>query len=119
MLPHIESENGRAKIGVRHGAFHPWVVLVGRGSDSELAVRLHDEPGPTGAESFGARLGKHLLEVINAAKGALNGFAQFALRSLRAAACGGHPLPEKRSEEHTSELQSLAYLVCRLLLEKK
>src|SRR2546423_10762877 len=24
-----------------------------------------------------------------------------------------------RSEEHTSELQSLAYLVCRLLLEKK
>src|SRR5205823_10953031 len=26
---------------------------------------------------------------------------------------------ESRSEEHTSELQSLAYLVCRLLLEKK
>ena len=26
---------------------------------------------------------------------------------------------EERSEEHTSELQSLAYLVCRLLLEKK
>src|SRR2546425_4442190 len=26
---------------------------------------------------------------------------------------------EDRSEEHTSELQSLAYLVCRLLLEKK
>src|SRR5687767_15584984 len=28
------------------------------------------------------------------------------------------PIPS-RSEEHTSELQSLAYLVCRLLLEKK
>src|SRR2546425_8564108 len=27
--------------------------------------------------------------------------------------------PWVRSEEHTSELQSLAYLVCRLLLEKK
>src|SRR2546425_2801719 len=27
--------------------------------------------------------------------------------------------PHTRSEEHTSELQSLAYLVCRLLLEKK
>src|SRR5687767_15453379 len=26
---------------------------------------------------------------------------------------------QHRSEEHTSELQSLAYLVCRLLLEKK
>src|SRR2546423_10514252 len=30
----------------------------------------------------------------------------------------GHLIPS-RSEEHTSELQSLAYLVCRLLLEKK
>src|SRR5205823_11319256 len=29
------------------------------------------------------------------------------------------PLDVDRSEEHTSELQSLAYLVCRLLLEKK
>src|SRR2546425_5085998 len=28
-------------------------------------------------------------------------------------------IDKKRSEEHTSELQSLAYLVCRLLLEKK
>src|SRR5205823_13981212 len=38
--------------------------------------------------------------------------------------CGAHPLSaffelHIRSEEHTSELQSLAYLVCRLLLEKK
>src|SRR6185437_16755534 len=29
------------------------------------------------------------------------------------------PHRSPRSEEHTSELQSLAYLVCRLLLEKK
>src|SRR2546425_7812169 len=29
------------------------------------------------------------------------------------------PAATERSEEHTSELQSLAYLVCRLLLEKK
>src|SRR5687767_15640223 len=29
------------------------------------------------------------------------------------------PIVMARSEEHTSELQSLAYLVCRLLLEKK
>src|SRR3712207_9016252 len=35
---------------------------------------------------------------------------------------GDEPLqfaPELRSEEHTSELQSRQYLVCRLLLEKK
>src|SRR3712207_9108966 len=29
------------------------------------------------------------------------------------------PNPQPRSEEHTSELQSRQYLVCRLLLEKK
>src|SRR3712207_6927472 len=29
------------------------------------------------------------------------------------------PLSRRRSEEHTSELQSRQYLVCRLLLEKK
>src|SRR5262250_2109010 len=38
-------------------------------------------------------------------------------------ACGaGRPVRERagtRSEEHTSELQSPMYLVCRLLLEKK
>src|SRR2546423_8720244 len=33
------------------------------------------------------------------------------------AGCGG--MPARRSEEHTSELQPLAYLGCRLLLEKK
>src|SRR2546422_1719413 len=33
---------------------------------------------------------------------------------------GPHPeLPDARSEEHTSELQSRLHLVCRLLLEKK
>src|SRR3712207_7742576 len=32
---------------------------------------------------------------------------------------GGEQLGLRRSEEHTSELQSRQYLVCRLLLEKK
>src|SRR6266404_3135418 len=39
------------------------------------------------------------------------------LRSINLALNSAEPSP--RSEEHTSELQSLAYLVCRLLLEKK
>src|SRR6266404_8825624 len=34
-------------------------------------------------------------------------------------ACRSRRRHRTRSEEHTSELQSLAYLVCRLLLEKK
>src|SRR3712207_8324515 len=44
------------------------------------------------------------------------------VRAGRPAADGGGPRPRgacRRSEEHTSELQSRQYLVCRLLLEKK
>src|ERR1041384_8700242 len=41
-------------------------------------------------------------------------------QSLHSRALGSLSFPNpSRSEEHTSELQSLAYLVCRLLLEKK
>src|SRR5687767_15674338 len=39
--------------------------------------------------------------------------------SFRPAAASAEIQAFFRSEEHTSELQSLAYLVCRLLLEKK
>src|SRR2546423_10639960 len=43
-----------------------------------------------------------------------------AVRRVGSQELGVDRLPEvQRSEEHTSELQSLAYLVCRLLLEKK
>src|SRR2546425_9150268 len=41
----------------------------------------------------------------------------YTMRGLRASS--GRSMSGNRSEEHTSELQSLAYLVCRLLLEKK
>src|SRR2546425_7626706 len=42
-----------------------------------------------------------------------------SLPRRRCAGAGRRALRNARSEEHTSELQSLAYLVCRLLLEKK
>src|SRR5438445_5450553 len=50
-------------------------------------------------------------------------FERLVLRSLPGT-CSGQVLPRHtrgspRSEEHTSELQSRQYLVCRLLLEKK
>src|SRR3712207_7700879 len=51
----------------------------------------------------------HLIETILAGK--FDATAEIAL---------GHGIDEcGRSEEHTSELQSRQYLVCRLLLEKK
>src|SRR2546423_3162820 len=40
-------------------------------------------------------------------------------RLTRKTTGNSRPFAASRSEEHTSELQSLAYLVCRLLLEKK
>src|SRR5687767_15265241 len=54
----------------------------------------------------------------------------FRVTTLRHSSANDHPSASNhfhrvahsicgRSEEHTSELQSLAYLVCRLLLEKK
>src|SRR5437764_11061447 len=41
------------------------------------------------------------------------------LGGLTAGLCGRQAEGSQRSEEHTSELQSPMYLVCRLLLEKK
>src|SRR5258706_2674227 len=55
----------------------------------------------------------------------LGGAALVARRRRRRARLGRAPRdvaarrPVRRSEEHTSELQSLTQLVCRLLLEKK
>src|SRR3712207_8362249 len=67
----------------------------------------------------------HLLGVPAVAGGAihLGPVAEGLLGGLDlvcAAAPDLHRLPlQRRSEEHTSELQSRQYLVCRLLLEKK
>src|SRR2546425_7010831 len=70
-------------------------------------LSLHDALPIWGAAQF-----------VTVAKGkemTAQGLARFGL----AGAAGNFVSPTARSEEHTSELQSLAYLVCRLLLEKK
>src|SRR2546425_8828211 len=60
------------------------------------------------AESTGGRVVKTIGDEIMA-----------LFPSPDAAAGAASEMHATRSEEHTSELQSLAYLVCRLLLEKK
>src|SRR3712207_7398235 len=56
---------------------------------------------------------------IDGVKADLLGLAQTIDGRLVGLYPGGVDKAEMRSEEHTSELQSRQYLVCRLLLEKK
>src|SRR3712207_7707208 len=73
----------------------------------DLALTALPELGEATAAAFEALLpGPVTLLVPNPAR-------RFPL------AGGGEVLGVRRSEEHTSELQSRQYLVCRLLLEKK
>src|SRR2546425_2648919 len=65
-----------------------------------------------------------LFRSIVSTRGSPQQFANPALAVAAFDVVGSARLPgteetSRRSEEHTSELQSLAYLVCRLLLEKK
>src|SRR5437763_9622866 len=85
---------------------------------------------PRDLHSFPTRRSSDLAIVINAARGEVLD-VDAALDALQRNALGGLAIdvydpepptrtwPDDRSEEHTSELQSPMYLVCRLLLEKK
>src|SRR3712207_8743454 len=64
-------------------------------------------PGPPGVQPAAGRGGAVAVPDVRRRAGAAD-----AVRGRAQAAAG-------RSEEHTSELQSRQYLVCRLLLEKK
>src|SRR2546425_7159982 len=60
------------------------------------------------------------LPILNSTSTPLATSAISHIKSRLNQALLSNPSPSfSRSEEHTSELQSLAYLVCRLLLEKK
>src|SRR3712207_8563518 len=63
-----------------------------------------------------AQLTLHV-QLAGSLRAALHQRLQILVRQLQRG--GGARLRALRSEEHTSELQSRQYLVCRLLLEKK
>src|SRR2546421_7823858 len=65
---------------------------------------------------------RSLRAIVRARVRQREGSARQGVRHRRHQGRGGQEelsLPERRSEEHTSELQSRSDLVCRLLLEKK
>src|SRR5215203_2796279 len=82
-----------------------------------------DFPKPIVAAVNGAAMGGGFeivlaCDLVVAAEHARFGLPEVTV-GLMAASGGAVRLPQRRSEEHTSELQSRQYLVCRLLLEKK
>src|SRR5687767_15528728 len=83
-------------------------------NDSQLDVSFSvAKSGPEVTElARAAARGPYKVIVAAGGDGTVNSVAAAVVES-------GKVLGVLRSEEHTSELQSLAYLVCRLLLEKK
>src|SRR3989441_5637588 len=95
---HAGSENGTSKYAFEDSHIACGIrVLAG---DSTIA------PG-----YFGQMLGK--ADLPRLAQTLASGLKRAYARAV------ANAREKARSEEHTSELQSLAYLVCRLLLEKK
>src|SRR5205823_14959438 len=106
---------------------------------SSIFLFFHSSPHPLDLPSFPTRRSSDLRVTVGAAaigidprrqQEPLTQRQEFFLREeaevLHALPLLEHPDigsraddSQSRSEEHTSELQSLAYLVCRLLLEKK
>src|SRR2546425_8182194 len=83
--------HGEARLAVVEQELVALVRVLGRAEPRELPHRPQPAAVPRGMDPAG--------------EGKLSGLPELAR--------------DVRSEEHTSELQSLAYLVCRLLLEKK
>src|SRR2546425_332195 len=76
--------------------------------------------GPDAALPQVANEGARMVALVRAERRGPHALARLAREQRgRRSALGGAGQGLPRSEEHTSELQSLAYLVCRLLLEKK
>src|SRR5229473_3810816 len=88
------------------------MVVALQSGQNQISFFLSDRGGQGFRRTQRIELREIVVRDVNAAVRALGErFFDGLLHAL-----GAHG---KRSEEHTSELQSLAYLVCRLLLEKK
>src|SRR3712207_7568753 len=89
-----------------------WTVPMPAGPEGRFLAYL---PFTTGIWAFGRNKA--------AAKALLEFVSQRESAEVQSNTSGGYDIPPfasmSRSEEHTSELQSRQYLVCRLLLEKK
>src|SRR5947209_13839396 len=101
------------------------IAFIAAGAFAMAAVNDADHMPGNGNEHWVGTWGAALHEPDLGIPGLANtGFNNQTLRQIVHISVGGHRVRVKlsafgRSEEHTSELQSRQYLVCRLLLEKK
>src|SRR5947208_11696943 len=108
LRPRLDPGRQRQLLDVDHGN----VVRTAHRNERRLAVLAEPDVGA----ALPDRQTLHFLEgprVENLGEGVL------AIRNDRVAPVAGPRVRHRRSEEHTSELQSPDHLVCRLLLEKK
>src|SRR2546425_12954945 len=79
----------------------------------QLFILLNDRYEPLGLSDFPLDLFLKIQQRLDRLMSQKQCLQDLVIRDMRRSSLSW------RSEEHTSELQSLAYLVCRLLLEKK
>src|SRR5206468_3188629 len=133
-LLHRLTTNGIKDLRPGQGAATLFTTPKGRILDLVLLHRLEDEilalTGPGRSQPVASWIERFTIreevrvEDLSAARGTLGLFGAQAARAvsgLFGEEAARRPLhdPHRRSEEHTSELQSRSDLVCRLLLEKK
>src|SRR2546425_5938307 len=104
----VGSRKSSAKPGATRGAGVAKRAAPKAGTKSAAKAAAPPPPPPPPKVKFRGRLLEHE-PLARYTTYRLGGPARYFLM----------PADVERSEEHTSELQSLAYLVCRLLLEKK
>jgi len=114
------------------GAAFALIGTIGLLKFNDSMTRLH-APTKVGTIGIGALLLASMIHSYVFADGSLHELlimaflfvtapisANFIAKvNIHKQSCVTPPPPPRRSEEHTSELQSLTNLVCRLLLEKK
>src|SRR5438132_8397102 len=96
-----------------HSTLFPYTTLFRSAHDAQAATFFPGVRLASASEASGK------LEPLGEADRERRPHSHPRLHLHGAAVLADDPLPLRRSEEHTSELQSHSDLVCRLLLEKK
>src|SRR3989441_4053114 len=118
--PALAIRLSRSLAAPKSGRFHPAPQGLGGHLQSVFFLQVFRRQRRPEVRITPAYLNEHRLAKLLGVSSVGDSPAVAMLQRFRTPTAIARPHPlGLRSEEHTSELQSLAYLVCRLLLEKK